>query len=255
MASSMPSEQLQLLIAGYILGDLDPDEAATFEQLLAENPAMSIEVNRMQKALELAYAPAEVLPPARLRSAVLSPTPPIQSISQPPARATQQTSFSSGFPWGKAAGVAAAFLLISLGINNYRLWQTLQTVQAQRQQFEPLTYALKPTSPANSATATVIVDPNTLEANLIVNDLPLPPPGKVYVLWTVLEEGAPLTTDDKDAILTEVFEVDADGDFAQTISVPDVYRSEALITKVAVTVEDADTPQAHVGSPILITDS
>lgn len=254
----MPSEQLQLLIAGYILGDLDPDEAATFEQLLAENPAMSIEVERMQKALELAYAPAEVMPPVRLRSAVLSPSQlPPQPALQPSTKSTQPTqqSVSSGFPWGKVAGAAAAVLLVSLGVSNYRLWQTLQIVQAQRQQFDPLTYSLKSTSPTNPATATVIVDPNTLEANLIVNNLPPPPPGKVYVLWTVLEKGAPLTTDNKDAILTEVFQVDADGDFAQTISVPDVYRSEALITKVAVTVEDADRPQAHVGAPILITGS
>lgn len=248
----MPSDQLQLLIAGYVLGDLDREEAETFEQLLAENPALMVEVERMQKALELAYAPAEVLPPARLRSAVLLP---VQSTlvqsTQPTATAARPKAFS----WGKVMGVAAAVLLVSLGISNYRLWQTLQAVQVQRQQFEMLTYSLRATSANNPATARVVVDPNTLKANLIVSNLPPPPPGKVYVLWTVLEAGAPLTTDDKSAILTEVFQVNAQGDFAETISVPDVYRSETLITKVAVTLEDVDSPQAHVGSPILITGS
>jgi anti-sigma-K factor RskA len=252
MASSMPSDQLQLLIAGYILGDLDPEEAATFEQLLAENPAMIVEIERMQKALELAYASPEVLPPVRLRSAVLLP---VQPAPQPPFQGGSSTTQRRAFPWGRVMGTAAAVLLVSLGISNYHLWQTLQAVQAQRQQFRPLTYLLRATSRTNSATAMVVVDPNTLEANLIVNNLPPPPPGKVYVLWTVLEEGAPLTTDDKSAILTEVFQVDAQGDFAETISVPEVYRSEALITKVAVTVEDADAPQDHVGSPILMTES
>lgn len=253
----MPSDQLQLLIAGYVLGDLDREEAETFEQLLAENPALMVEVERMQKALELAYAPAEVLPPARLRSAVLLP---VQSTltqstlvqsTQPIATAARPKAFS----WGKVMGVAAAVLLVSLGISNYRLWQTLQAVQMQRQQFEMLTYSLRATSANNPATARVVVDPNTLKANLIVSNLPPSPPGKVYVLWTVLEAGAPLTTDDKSAILTEVFQVNAQGDFAETISVPDVYRSETLITKVAVTLEDVDSPQAHVGSPILITGS
>lgn len=253
----MPPEQLQLLIAGYVLGDLDPEEAVTFEQLLAENPAMMVEVEQMQKALELAYAPAEILPPARLRAAIL---PSVQSTTlQPPApqpaTVAAQRSLPRSFPWGKAMGVAAAALLVFLSVSNYRLWQTLQAVQAQRQRFDPVTYSLKTTSPTTPATAMFFVDPNTLEANLIITNLPPSPPGKVYVLWTVLKEGAPLTTDDKAAILTEVFQVNAQGNFAATVTVPEVYRSEALITKVAVTVEDADAPQAHVGSPILITGS
>lgn len=63
MARSMPSEQLQLLIAGYVLGDLSSEEVEEFEQLLANDSAIADEVARMQKALEISYAPPEVAPP------------------------------------------------------------------------------------------------------------------------------------------------------------------------------------------------
>ena len=68
----MTSEQLQLLIAGYVLGDLNANEAKEFEQLLATNPAIVREVAAMQQALELSYAPPEVSPPRKLRSQVLA---------------------------------------------------------------------------------------------------------------------------------------------------------------------------------------
>jgi anti-sigma factor RsiW len=75
MARSMPSEyseHLQLMIAGYVLGDLDPDEAVEFEQLLATDPAIAAEVAQMQNALETAYAPVEISPPSHLRSAIMA---------------------------------------------------------------------------------------------------------------------------------------------------------------------------------------
>lgn len=71
MTWAMSSEHLQLLIAGYVLGDLEADEAAEFEQLLSEHPAIADEVTQMQKALELSFDLPDVDSPAHLRSAVL----------------------------------------------------------------------------------------------------------------------------------------------------------------------------------------
>jgi hypothetical protein len=71
-------------------------------------------------------------------------------------------------------------------------------------------------------------------------------------MWTVLEPNAPFTTDDKDAILTEVFRVDEQGNFTETVPVPVVYRVEGVVTNVAVTIEDAAAPQLHVGAPVVI---
>jgi len=128
----MPSEELELLIAGYVLGDLDDSERVEFEQMLAENPAIGATVAQMQNALELAYAPPEMAPPAHLRSTILAashlaPVPsvpvPSESIEPQPIRAqsppptspfpTQATATSppatinrSVFSWQKAWSVA-----------------------------------------------------------------------------------------------------------------------------------------------------
>ncbi len=244
MAMSIPSEQLQLLIAGYVLGDLTLEEAAEFEQLLAQDPAIAEEVAQMQIALETAYAPPEVLPPAHLRSAILASA---DAVSEP-----RMAAIKPRRNWGgRAIAVAAAALIVALAVNNYRLWKALQTARLEAQ-YATLTYSLQPTT-AESGTAIVAINPNSLKATLEVRNLPPLPPGKVYVLWTVLEPNAPFTTDAKNAILTEVFEVDDRGSFSRTITVPKVYRQRELVAKVAVTIEDAKFPQRHLGAPVAIT--
>jgi anti-sigma-K factor RskA len=246
---SMASEELQLLIAGYVLGDLSPEEAAEFERLLAQNPAMAEELAQMQKALETAYTPPEVTPPAHLRLAILSNIRAVNpEIGVPVTTRTRIT-----IPWRSVMEVAAAALIAALALNNYRLQQALQMAQTETKPYTPLIYTLDSTKADSKASATVVVNPNNLEATIAVKNLPPLPPGRVYALWTVLKQDAPFTTDEKEAILTETFQVDERGNFSQTIAVPKAYRSKELVTKVAVTVEDANAPQRHAGAPIIIT--
>lgn len=246
---SMASEELQLLIAGYVLGDLSPEEAAEFERLLAQNPVMAEELAQMQKALETAYTPPEVTPSAHLRSAILSN---IHAVN-PEIGAPVTTRTRITFPWRRVMEVAAAALIAALALNNYRLQQALQMAKTETPSYTPLIYTLDATKADSKASATVVVNPNNLEATIAVKNLPPLPPGRVYVLWTVLTQNAPFTTDEKEAILTETFQVDERGNFSQTITVPKAYRSKELVTKVAVTMEDANAPQRHAGSPIIIT--
>jgi anti-sigma-K factor RskA len=237
MAGTMPSEHLQLLIAGYVLGDLDPDEAIELERLMQTDPSIAEEIAEMQSTLEVSFSTPDVAPPAHLRTAVLA-----RSDRAFPRR---RLSIS------QMLNVAAAAAIAILGISNYRLWQTLQMSQTEVQRLATLNYSLQ--SAANQGSATLAVDPNRLEASLQVKGLPSLPPGKVYALWTVLEPTAPFTVDAKGAILTDVFQVDAQGNAVQTVSVPHVFRSKEFVTKVAITVEDAVSPQKHEGKPILIT--
>jgi anti-sigma-K factor RskA len=252
MSGSIASEHLQLLIAGYVLGDLDPHEAAEFEQLLRDNPAIAEEVKQMQKVLELSYAPPEVEPPPQLRSAILAAATSQTSVT--PMQSVERKSTRRSFSWSQALHVAAAIAIAILGMNNYRLWQALQTSQTEAQQLATLVYSLQATTAGNSASATVAVDPNRLEAVVTVQNLPPLPPGKVYALWTVVKQNAPVTRDDKNAILTEVFTVDAQGRFSQAIAVPPVFRSAKWVSTVAVTVEDAAAPQEHQGKPVMIAE-
>ncbi|NEQ26376.1 MAG: anti-sigma factor [Microcoleus sp. SIO2G3] len=251
MAMSLPPERQQELIAGYVLGDLTSEEAAEFEQLLAQDPLIVAEVAQMQQALELAYAPPEIAPPNHLRSTLLN------KISDRPVATVARLSRRSIAPrFQNGIAIAAAALIVVLAGNNYRLWRTLQTTQVEPQS-APLTYSLQPTSTSSSAaaTATMSVNPDRLEATIEMQNLPPLQAGQVYVLWTVLSPNAPYTTDAKQAILTEVFQVDDRGNFTQTIAVPEAYRNRDLVAKVAVTIESATAPQKHTGSPILITNS
>lgn len=251
MAFSLPSERLQLLIAGYVLGDLDPDEAAEFEQLLLNNPAILDEVAQLQKVLELSYGVPDVPPPASLRAAILHPAAKPHHSSLPPRPLTR-----SAFAWSRSIGAMVAVLILALALSNYRLWRLLQTAQTASSQthassLASLTYVLRASQAANPATATVVVNPNTLEATLTTEKLPPLPPGQVYALWTVIDKNAPFTADPKGAILTGVFQVNEQGKVVQQVAVPAVYRSPAQVEKLAVTIEDARSPQNHQGTPVL----
>jgi hypothetical protein len=134
------------------------------------------------------------------------------------------------------------------------LWRALQATRNQMQAADVLTVSLEPAagSSAEAATAMVRLDLDNLEATLDVDNLPPLPEGQVYVLWTVLQPNAPFTTDDKNAILTEVFTAENQGDGGVAISLPGVYRDLDWIKAIAITVEAADSPQQHRSSPILI---
>ncbi|NDJ16181.1 anti-sigma factor [Myxacorys almedinensis] len=249
MAGSMLSEHIELLVSGYVLGDLSAEEAEEFQRLLATDPAIAQEVVRMQNVLEQSFAPAEVTPPTHLRAAILEKHRALAAPNLAPDRSKERPHRRRA-TWGNLAGLAAAGVILALGINNYQLRQALQP---PTQPDEALTYGLKPAIAEVSASATVVVDPNRLEGRITAQNLPPLPPGQVYALWVVLKPNAPFTTDPKSAILMGSFEVEAGRTTTQTITPPSVFRSREWIAAVAVTAENAAAPQEHENQPILIS--
>lgn len=251
MNKSMSREEIQQLIAGYVLYDLSPEEFETLQRLAATDLTIAQEIAELQEALESAYGPAEVQPPEGLWTSILAAQrapKAAPSHSSPPSLASVR---SRRRRWGTGLGAMAAALIVGLGVSNYALWRSLQATQAQRDPAETITVFLEPTSAENPAVATVILNPDDLEATLTIENLPPLPEGQVYVLWTVLQPDAPFTTDDKDSILTNVFTADSEAN--QPISLPQVYRDRQWLKAIAITVEAADAPQRHESSPILIT--
>jgi Anti-sigma-K factor rskA len=259
MVSPLPPDCEQLLISGYILGNLSAAEAALLEELLADNPEMLEQIADVQKAWELAYAPPEVTPPDALRDRILAASE--QMIAAEGESATSPAvELSSAVPpaprpqlnWWKALGVAAVASILGLGLANYRLWQALQAAtKIETPPSATIAYSLEGNDLAQGAVAQLNVNPDRLDATLTVDNLSPLPAGKVYVLWTVVGKDAPFTTDPKGAILTDVFQVNEEGEFSGKIAVPPAHRDRGSIAKVAVTIEDESAPQAHEGSIIM----
>lgn len=277
MTGSLSPEQRQLLMAGYVLYDLSAEEATSLEALLAEHPELRDELAQLQATWESTCEIAPQAPPAHLRDAILRAATSRQQIPSAVAspgvspdslpsttaalpaadslQADQHRSSSviagPGRWWWKGLGAAAAILIAGLSVSNLMLWRALQAARQTTPTGETLTVALG--DPAATSSAEVQINPQTLEGSLTVENLPPLEPGQVYVLWTVVDPNAPVTVDDKNAILTTVFTVDGQGRQSQAIDLPSVYRRDpGLIRAVAITQESADAPQAHRSDPILI---
>ncbi len=254
--STLPPECEQLLISGYVLGNLSPAEGLLFAEMVRENPQLMEQVAVMQQALDLAYTPPELDPPAPLRDRVLAAanaqnnkTKAVNQVNNVTATTSPKSNLS------KILGAIALITITILGVANYRLWQTVKTVKTDpglAHSQNSNTYLLK--GEDLSGTAKLIVHGNQLDATLIVQNLPTLPPEKVYALWTVVGKDVPYTTDDKGAILTAVFQVDEAGNFTREIAVPQPHLEPRTINKVAITVENQSAPQAHTGSIFISTE-
>ena len=256
MVSPLPSECEQLLIVGYVLGDLNPAEAMLFAELVADNPELMEEVKKAQQALELTYPSPEIAPPPKLRASVLAANV-RQNLQQKPVSASSTTSIVStpetqSF-WSRILAVIAIVTIIGLGYSNYRFWQISQTVQNPNPEVSLRTYRLS-SEDLQETTAELVVNPTLLRGTLKTNNLPPLPSVKVYALWTVVGKDAPFTTDDKSAILTAVFEVNESGNLEREIVVPQPHLTEEAIAKIAITVEDKSAPQVHKGSILIATE-
>ncbi|MBD2231822.1 anti-sigma factor [Phormidium tenue] len=251
MTGSISSEQLQLLLAGYVLYNLSPEESATLSDLLAANPDLQQDIDQLQQALETAYDADSVSPPAHLRMALLQTA--AQSVDRAEAVSASVVALGRPQRWGRIWGATAAVLIAGLSLSNLMLWRSLQLERAS-QPNETLTIALgSPEGGASSGQAQVVINPNTLAGSLTVANLPPLEPGTVYVLWTVVDPSAAATVDQKNAILTTVFTVNEQGQVSQPIDLPPVYRRDrGLVRAVAITKESAAAPQAHLSPPLLI---
>lgn len=275
-----PIEPIEVdwLLAGYVLNDLDADEAAALAQRWDE-AAIQQTLQELQTSWDLVNLPAPVQPAAALRSRILAEADPAaRSLdSAPPEPLALSAASESALPsppftrstrstwwaevqqlprWAQRAGWAAAAIIAALTASNWWLWRSLQTQQAQAPG-RPIVVVLRTAnqeSPAGRTNAAVAieVDPSRMVGRLRVDQLPPLAPGKVYVLWTVVDPQAPFTTDHKNAILTHVFSVNQPSDRVQNLVLPKAFLDLEYVKALAISVEDAKAPQRHQSPPILI---
>lgn len=269
MRPPTPPDKKSSLVAGFVLNTLAADEAEAFAQMVADDPTLLDEVERLQQSLESAFEIEEVSPPPLLRDRLLSALP--DQLAEQPTNLeslTEQRSLSPASPTRHASNrsvglwkAAAATFAIALTLSNFLWWQssrqqiakapdTTDTQPVSRN--ETQTYQLEITENGISGTAEIVIDPETMTATLNVSALPLIASDQTYVLWTVLDADAPYTKDAKSAVLTTTFGVDAEGNSQKTLTLPIAFQQPESVAAIAITVESADAPQDHENKPVLI---
>lgn len=191
MAHLEQPEQWESLLAGYVLGDLSPEEVVRVKQHLATAPELADEVNRLQATLALlplSLPPTK--PPQTLRQHLLQAA---QSASTKPAPRVQRKLRV----WIGVIGSAAAVLVAGLGLSNYRLHQQLADVQAELLRYQEAIallrqpnnrlLTLKGTSPTLSSSGSLVIAPQKQAAVLTLQNLASLPQDKVYRLWAFVD--------------------------------------------------------------------
>lgn len=188
--SSLSSDNWQELLAGYVLGDLSPEEAEAFQQLVAADPDLNREVLHLQETLALMpYALPDENPPAHLKQSILAAAEAIQP--EPALSIVQPAQPARPRPWGLIAGGAiAAAALIVLGIDNYQLRQSVaekrEVIQALRNP-DRFIYTLSGTEDLPDAFGSLVIDTGDQRAFLLTQNLPPLPSDQAYRLWAIPE--------------------------------------------------------------------
>ncbi|WP_310483761.1 anti-sigma factor [Chamaesiphon sp. VAR_48_metabat_403] len=200
-----PSASTAELLAGYVLGDLTPDEAAVVEEYLAAHPEEQAEVASLMLSLDLLplTLPTNNPPPLLRQQIIQTATAEAVAITPPVTR-----SIVPRFPrWKSLVAGLGLVLIAGLGWNSYRLShelaavkQDLKTAQIaqnpQRYQQYQSVVSLLP-QPNNryfslknmqgkSGMGSLVMVPNKSVAVLVLQKVAPLPPGQVYRVWAIV---------------------------------------------------------------------
>ena len=251
--SSYP-DHWQELMAGYVLGNLTPEEAEELQQLLAAHPELGEEMHSLQDVLAaMPYALPEVQPAAAVRSRILADaqnqTAQHQAQNQPvPIR--QRDRHQSMILWG---GSVAAVLAVAMGLDNLNLRQQLSTTQAKISSQKDLIVmlqapqtklvTLKGMDQLSKAAGNVVITPGEAGAIVVLQDLPSLPAGQTYNLWAVAN-GQKVSAGN--------FIANPQG--RVFVKVPLTSATSDRVTNLVVTIEASPAPLSPQG-PMVITSS
>lgn len=194
MVDSSNFQERQELLASYVLGDLTPEEVAQVNELLAEQPELVEEVQRLQETLALLpFALPENEPPEALSSQILRAAMGI-SPDVPTFHTISRTASRKKLWLGIAGGMVAGFVTV-LGLYNYRLQQEVVAVRKELSGYRDAIALLR--QPNNrlltlnginntaNASGSFVIIPKHEKAVLSLQNLNPLPQGKVYRLWAV----------------------------------------------------------------------
>jgi anti-sigma-K factor RskA len=178
----MISEEQQDQAALYVLGLLEPHEAAAFESELNANAELRDIARELREAAGVvALAAPPQPPPASLKQRIMLE---IAMKTEEPAPVSRQRAPFGWVPWAIAAGLAVFCGLLAL--DRVRLKRELAEIRAADPLMQTTFFTLAPSAPAPAdAKATVAWQPGRQSGVIRISNLPAPQPGKDYQLWAV----------------------------------------------------------------------
>jgi anti-sigma-K factor RskA len=197
----MISEEQQDQAALYVLGLLEPHEAAAFESELSANAELRDIARELREAAgNFALTAPPRMPPASLKQRI---TREIATKTEERAVVSQRRAPFAWVPWAIAAALAVFCGL--LAVDRVRLERQLADIRAVDPLMQTTFYTLAPSAPAPAdAKATVAWQPGRQSGVIRITNLPAPQPGKDYQLWAVDAEH-------KDPISAGIVRVDKNG--------------------------------------------
>jgi anti-sigma-K factor RskA len=197
----MISEEQQDQAALYVLGLLEPHEAAAFESELSGNAELRDIARELREAAGIvALTVPSQTPPASLKHRIMRE---IAVKTEAPIPIERERVSLGWMPWAIAAGLAVFCGL--LAVDRVRLERELADIRATDPLMQTTLVTLAPSAPAPAdAKATVAWQPGRQSGVIRISNLPAPQPGKDYQLWAVDAEH-------KDPISAGVVRVDQNG--------------------------------------------
>jgi hypothetical protein len=261
----------QLQAAGYVLGDLDPEELRQFEAQLSQSSALQAEVKALQASLRvLPLAQPLLTPPPVLRDRVLAASGLADNVGAenlttedlipgtiPQPKPASYPTSRSGFNWPKLIAIVTSLAAIVIGFDNFRLRQDLQMAQ-QPQPTQPNSEAVavsslmqRPNSRLvalrgtnTDAAGTLMFTPGKWQEVVVsLGNLPPLPPDQVYRMWLTLKNGQVLPCGE--------FKTTPQGTVFIRINPPKTPPTGVKATGVFVTVDAANAPLAPTGQPVM----
>ena len=182
MTNNPRSHNLEEILAGYVLGDLDEIELVWLNEQMAANPQLRERVAQLKLTLNLLpYGLPEDIPQNNLRSQILA--------------RSQLNTAERKYRWGWIVGIATTVGTLLLGINNFSLRQQIAVTQARLEQQQELIallrqpnsqlVALRPHNNTVSTSGSLFISPENNKAVLTLQKLDALPANQVYRLWAV----------------------------------------------------------------------
>ncbi len=196
------------LLAGYVLGDLEPEEVTAMHRLIAEHPEIISEIDRLQETLALlplglneSYPASElrdriaaIAIPQAVEAPLINSSEPSTKIRRSPSQRNFWKLVSIGL--GSISAIAA-IAIVALGFDSYQMRQQIATNQIELQKYRQAIallqgsdnrmISLKGMGAIPAATGSVMIAPTEKTAMISIQNLRQIPQENSYRLWAIVD--------------------------------------------------------------------